>query len=296
MTLVIVAVAWFMQGQGGVLTEGSEQGSSLEPATLEGFRADAWQLPDDILLGFVEVPGGPFTMGSNPGLDRMAYANERWSDLRRQGSVDLDAFYIARNETTVGQFKAYLHASGRSGAAAELTTADNLPITGITWPEAVQYARWLESELRQSPLTPAPLQEVLAAGARVSLPSEAEWEKAARSGDGRIWPWGSRPRNGLANFDAAAPGPVGAFSCVDCAYGLNDMAGNVWEYTRSPLQDYPFDPADDWGDLAEDALYVMRGGGYADGLENVRGAVRGGVDPSVRSDSIGFRLVISQHP
>ena len=71
------------------------------------------------------------------------------------------------------------------------------------------------------------------------------------------------------------------------------MAGNVWEFTRSPLQDYPYDLADDVDDLAEDALYVMRGGSYAEAINNVRTAVRGAVDPGVRNGSIGFRVVIS---
>jgi len=71
------------------------------------------------------------------------------------------------------------------------------------------------------------------------------------------------------------------------------MSGNVWELTRSPLQDYPYDAADDRNNLADDALWVMRGGSYADAINNVRAAVRGAVDPGVRSDSIGFRLVIT---
>jgi formylglycine-generating enzyme required for sulfatase activity len=72
------------------------------------------------------------------------------------------------------------------------------------------------------------------------------------------------------------------------------MAGNVWELTRSPLQDYPYDPADDAADLTKDALYVMRGGSYADAMNNVRTAVRGAVDPGVRTGIIGFRVVISE--
>ena len=72
------------------------------------------------------------------------------------------------------------------------------------------------------------------------------------------------------------------------------MSGNLWELTRSPLQDYPYDPDDDAEDLSADALWVMRGGSYADAINNVRSAVRGGVDPGVRNATIGFRLVISR--
>ena len=72
------------------------------------------------------------------------------------------------------------------------------------------------------------------------------------------------------------------------------MSGNVWELTRSPLQDYPYNPNDDAENLTEDALWVMRGGSFADSVGNVRAAVRGGVDPSVRNNTIGFRVVISK--
>ena len=169
----------------------------------------------------------------------------------------------------------------------------NYPITGITWPEALAYGRWLERRLRESSITPQSIQQLLNNGGRVTLPSEAEWEKAARGTDGRVFTWGSQPQTGFSNFNADVISPVGSFSCSSCAHGLSDMAGNVWEFTRSPLQDYPYDLADDVDDLAEDALYVMRGGSYAEAINNVRTAVRGAVDPGVRNETIGFRLVIS---
>ena len=71
------------------------------------------------------------------------------------------------------------------------------------------------------------------------------------------------------------------------------MSGNVWELTRSPLQPYPYSEDDDLETLGEDALFVMRGGGFSDGAANIRAAVRGGVDPGVRSGTIGFRIVLS---
>ena len=82
------------------------------PAALSGFRSDAWFLPDDDLLGFVEVPAGPFSMGSDPSIDALAFDNERWSDARAQGTVALPAFYIGRYEVTVAQFRAFVEATG----------------------------------------------------------------------------------------------------------------------------------------------------------------------------------------
>jgi formylglycine-generating enzyme required for sulfatase activity len=170
----------------------------------------------------------------------------------------------------------------------------NYPITGVTWPEALAYGRWLERRLRESPTIPPAIRQLLNNGGRVTLPSEAEWEKAARGTDGRVFTWGSQPQTDFSNFNGDSISPVGSLPCPGCAHGLSDMAGNVWELTRSPLQDYPYDPADDAADLAEDALYVMRGGSYADAMNNVRTAVRGAVDPGVRTGTIGFRVVISE--
>ncbi|MDA1371943.1 MAG: SUMF1/EgtB/PvdO family nonheme iron enzyme [Proteobacteria bacterium] len=293
MTLIILAVAFWMSRESSRL-EINDSGEAIATGpALEGFRSDAWYLPDDELLGFVAVAAGSFIMGSNPALDRMAYENERWSNLRRQGSVDLPTFYISQFETTISQFAVFARSSGLDISNIDLTGAGNLPIAGITWTEALAYAYWLEQQLRESIETPAELRTFLESGARVTLPNEAEWEKAARSTDGRVFVWGSQPRTGRANFNSDALSPVGALACPACSYGLSDMAGNVWELTRSPLQDYPYDPADDAENLSADPLYVMRGGSYSDPINNVRTAVRGAADPGVRSDTIGFRIVIS---
>jgi len=292
MTAMIVFVAGFMVEQSQRLDSGElASGDAVNPE-LEGFRSDLWYLPDDPMLGFVEIPAGSFTMGSNPALDRMAYQNERWSNLQRQGEVELPDYFIARFETTQAQFSAFVRDTGLAQSAVDVTVPGDYPVTNVTWPDALAYARWLETRLRNSANTPSALQQLFASGARLSLPNEAEWEKAARGSDGRIFPWGSRPRSNLANFGSDGPVPVGSIDCDSCAHGLSDMAGNVWELTRSPLQDYPFDPGDDHQLQSGDPLYVMRGGSWADGLNNVRTAVRGAVDPGVRNNTIGFRLVL----
>jgi formylglycine-generating enzyme required for sulfatase activity len=166
----------------------------------------------------------------------------------------------------------------------------------VSWPDALAYARWLDARLREDPETPGPLREALVSGARVTVPNEAEWEKAARGGDGRIYPWGDRAPEEQANFGGSTPASVGSHPCPACSYGLADMSGNVWEWTRSPYRPYPFDPSEPPADLAEDALYVMRGGSFADNLQNVRAAVRGGADPGARRPFIGFRVVIDDPP
>lgn len=292
MCLMIVFVATWMTLQARQQDMGSSS-VPTEPSIL-GFASDAWYLPDDPLLGFTLIPVGPFVMGSNPALDRLAYENERWSNTRRQGSVEVGDFYIGRFEVTAAQFRLFAQQNPNLTSSVSVSAAGNFPVTNIAWPEALAYARWLQQQLEDSDDTPAALRDFIADGGRVTLPTEAEWEKAARGGDARIFPWGNTPSTNFANYSTSTLLPVGSKPCPDCAYGLQDMSGNAWEFTRSPLQPYPYSLEDDDENLAEDALWVMRGGSYADVVGNIRAAVRGGVDPSVRSNSIGFRLVISK--
>lgn len=293
MLVATLFVIYFLNQQATNLSSTSADSVPALSNQVSGFDASRWFLPAEANLGFIEIPAGPFTMGSNPSLDRMAYENERWSDLRRQGQVDLPMFLISRYETTNLQFAAYLEQNGITSTQSSAYGDPTLPVTNVTWAEALSYARWLDAHLRQSPETPDVLRNLLNNGYKVSLPSEAEWEKAARGTDGRVFPWRDVPADSVANFNNDAPRPVNQQTCDACAWGLNDMAGNVWELTRSPLQDYPYNADDDAEDLVGDALYVMRGGSYADALNNIRTAVRGGADPGVRNATIGFRLVIS---
>jgi formylglycine-generating enzyme required for sulfatase activity len=260
---------------------------------LAGFRSELWQLPDDPLLGFVEIPAGSFRIGSDSVIDRQAYENERWSESARQGSLVLPSYFIGRFETTVAQYRAFVADTGRASLPTALAGAPDHPVTNISWADALAYCHWLQARLQENPSTPDRLRGLLASGWQITLPSEAQWEKAARGTDGNIYPWGMQLLEGRANFNSGAVRPVGSDNCPECAYGLSDMAGNVWELTRSPLQPYPYSDDDDHDDLAGDALFVMRGGSYGDGPANIRAAVRGGVDPGVRSDTIGFRLVLS---
>ncbi|MBM4185275.1 MAG: formylglycine-generating enzyme family protein [Gemmatimonadetes bacterium] len=265
------------------------------PAELAGFRADAWFLPDDGMLGFVEVPGGPFTMGSDRAVDPLAFDIERWSPTQAQGRVDVPTFYIGRYEVTGAQYAVFVRESGhRVADQGALTGRPNFPVVSVAWTDALAYARWLEQALRASSVTPAPLARLLSDGWHVTLPTEAEWEKAARGTDGRIFPLGDAPRAERANYQGPGLTRVGAFECPECPYGLADMSGNAWEWTRSPYQAYPYDESDDAASLDADALWVMRGGSFSDGPQNIRAAVRGGADPGARRPFIGFRLALSR--
>jgi formylglycine-generating enzyme required for sulfatase activity len=265
------------------------------PSPASEIRSDDWFLPDDDLLGFVEIPSGSFLMGSDPKTDPRAFDNERWSASGEPGSVDLADFYIGREEVTVAQFRAFVEISGFRADAKALEGPPDHPVRNVSWPDALAYCRWLESELSESPRTPPGLRRLLGDGFRVTLPTEAEWEKAARGTDGRVFPWGDEPRRDRANYQSSAPTPVGSFPCPECVFGLSDMSGNVWELTRSPYRAYPFDPSIANVDLDADALFVMRGGSFIDPEQNVRAAVRGGVDPGARRPFIGFRVVLTRN-
>jgi formylglycine-generating enzyme required for sulfatase activity len=254
---------------------------------IPGFRRDAWFLADEPLLGFVEIPAGPFLMGSDATKDAQAYDNEGWTDGRSPHTVTVPTFYVGRYEVTAAQFRAFTDATDRPSNGS----AGSEPAANVSWPDAMEYARWLTRVLRDSPNTPPELTRLLASGWRVTLPSEAQWEKAARGTDGRIYPWGNQPSRDLANYAGQSVRRVGEMRCAECAHGLSDMSGNVWELTRTAFRPGPLGA--DAEDLRTDALMVMRGGSFADDARNVRTTVRGGADPGARRPFIGFRVVLT---
>ena len=294
--LAIVGAVWFALQLSQSSTPMSETDSRRSTAVseLSGFRPDAWFLPDEDLLGFVEIPAGVFVMGSDPAIDPRAFDLERWSSTSAQGTVDLPTFYIGRYEVTVAQLSAFAEATAHTLDPQALQAPPDHPASLVSWPDALAYARWLDAVLRESPATPARLATLLSDGWRVSLPTEAEWEKAARGTGGRVFPWGNEPEPDRANYGGRSTTSVGSYECTECVFALSDMAGNVWEWTRSPYQPYPYDGTDDGGGLEADALWVIRGGSFADPEGFVRAANRGRADPGARRPFIGFRVSISR--
>ncbi len=191
---------------------------------------------------------------------------------------------MARHEVTVAEFAAFAHGHRleRPNPRA-LAAPPTHPVAFVAWTDALAYTP-LARRRRSRPRRRRRRRLAAAAatsGWRVTLPTEAQWEKAARGTDRRIYPWGndatarSRHLRRVATRRRSVSAP-----CPECAHGLADMAGNVWEWTRSPYQPYPYDETDDRSNLDADALWVMRGGGFADPPRLVRTTARGAAEPA----------------
>ncbi len=268
------------------------------------FRRDTWFLPNEPLLGFVKVPGGSFEMGSDKATDPTAYSEEL-----DQHSVELPAFYIARWPVTVAQFRAFVEAPDNEGFQPGdpdcLRGVANHPVVWVSWHEALAYSRWLTKKLRAWEGTPPPLRRLLngAPGTewQVTLPSEAEWEKAARGADARIYPWGEKADPNRANYDDTGINGTSAVGCFPgwaSPYGVEELSGNVWEWTRSLWKEFPYEP--DYSgrererlEAGNDVARVVRGGAFYSFEGLVRAAIRSRNSPVNRHYYLGCRLVVS---
>ena len=221
----------------------------------------------------VLVPAGPFTMGSNEGAWVEGPAHR----------VDLDAYYIDQYEVTVERYQGFLTQTHRAipeyWEQVDLRRDAQKPVVGIDWDDAQDYCEW--------------------AGKR--LPTEAEWEKAARGTDARTYPWGeAEPNFSMANFgrDAFADRlyaeklkAVGSYERGKSPYGAYDMPGNVWEwvadwyaedYYRNSPQKNPQGPLNGMDK-------VLRGGSWDDIPASLQSTYRYRTDPTWRSPSDGVR-------
>jgi formylglycine-generating enzyme required for sulfatase activity len=277
---------------GQLLAQLGDPRRSVVPATVDDLGA----------LEFCYVPPGPFLMGDE----------ERRNDKLTQG------YWISRFPVTVAQFRRFAEARAdqfkpdwaesiaKRGAPFNM---DNHPVVLVTWSEALAFCEWMTGHWRDR----------LPAGFSILLPSEAEWEKAARGGpqvpkttlvralrDGLTLPAGvtmeknpapDRRYPWLGDFDAnkvnASETGIGTTSAVECfrggrsPYAVEELSGNVWEWTRSS-----WEGRDDLNTSSTGAR-VLRGGAFGSGSNFVRCACRGRADPDGRGGGVGFRVVAS---
>jgi formylglycine-generating enzyme required for sulfatase activity/tRNA A-37 threonylcarbamoyl transferase component Bud32 len=207
--------------------------------------------------GMVVIPAGTYSIGSDtgPSLSRPAHR------------VTLDAFGIDRREVTVAQYAAYAAAT-RAPLPWTTKPAADLPVTGVLWAEAMNYCVWKHPPQGR-------------------LPTEAEWEAAARGAAGRAYPWGDRWNPAAANTRSsrrAAAAPVGSFPYGATPEGVQDLIGNVWEWTRTPMGAYPGGtPVPQYSQY-----YVIRGGAYNTPDETASAIYRGFVPPAASRADLQF--------
>lgn len=245
----------------------------------------------------VPIPPGAFQMGSTreqaaqaikDGLDK-EYAEYE----QPQHAIELPAYAIAKYPLTCREYQFFLQESGHASPSGWSGTQfpegkGDHPVVNVSWKDAVAYCEWLSEKT----------------GKTYRLPSEAEWEKAARGTDGRVYPWGNDWDASRCNtFESQINGtsPVGQFSPLgDSPYGCADMIGNVWEWTLSlwgpdldaPKYRYPYDPADGREDLSAPGRRVVRGGSWRNGRDLARCAARHRVEPDLFHYNLGFRPVL----
>ena len=230
-------------------------------------------LPGNIPLELLRIPAGEFTLGSNLA-----------DDEAPPHKLTLGDYFIGKYPVTNRQYEVFVHDTkheppvywkdGLVPAGKELHPADNL-----NWGDALAFCKWASKVTRQI----------------IRLPSEAEWEKAARGSDGRTYPWGEKfPDAARCNWGQGKNGtttPVTLFDPLgNSPFGCVDMLGNVWEWTSSLFKRYPYQPKDGREDLTLRGIRVLRGGSFADQPANIRCSYRG-KGPLFDYVHRGFRIV-----
>ena len=197
-------------------------------------------------IEIITIPAGPFLMGEQ---------------LQR---VELPEFRIAKYPVTNAEYFRFIKATGHRRPEHWLRNDSyppelaRHPVVFVSWEDAVAYVEWV--------------------GTR--LPSEAEWEKAARGTDGRVYPWGNEfiaENCNTSESDAAGVGPVNVHPGGASPYGVMGLAGNVWEWTSTNYDD-------------EEQWRVLKGGAWDyKGLKDTRCAFRVYFRPTFRNGAVGFR-------
>jgi formylglycine-generating enzyme required for sulfatase activity len=242
----------------------------------------------DVMIDWVEIPAGVLVQGTPiDDIDALAAAHadigvERsWiAKEAPRHEVALSAFAIARTPVTVEQWSRFADDVGLPPPPQ--SHGPNHPIDGIPWAAANQFCVWLADKYRL----------------RARLPTESEWERAARGGDAREYPWGDRYEPGranLADLRLRKTTPVGSFPRGASPFGILDLAGNVDEWTATIYEPYPGAPPDtpsaaDANSVATDP-HVTRGGGFIHNRDLARCARRHGLFAPARG--AGFRLVLA---
>jgi formylglycine-generating enzyme required for sulfatase activity len=259
--------------RGTVMTPFEEAPPAEEISTASAPETAAGEEP--IHEDMVTIPAGPFVRGTTNG----------GFDEQPQRTISLGTFSIDRYEVTNHQYQQFVLATGHRKAGPPSRYAKsigkmrgiNQPVVYVSWDDANEYCRWK--------------------GKR--LPTEAEWEKAMRGTDARLWPWGSQEKPNGANWARVQDGyevsaRVGTFGTDRSPYGVMDGAGNVMEWVADWYQEgyYKESPDKDPPSPEFGTFRVMRGGAYTTTGADLRITSRSKMVPDFRDETIGFRCAI----
>lgn len=253
---------------GGIPPSRAESGTGPEGAS----RFD-WQDLDD--PGWVKIPAGTFRMGS-----------EEEEDEKPVHDVQLSGFRISRFPVTNAQYQEFVQETGHrtpnhwKGERIP-EGKENHPVVYVSWEDAAQFCAWLSKKTKR----------------RIELPTEAQWEFAARGEQGRTYPWGEDPPSpDLANFDdnVGDTTPVGAYPKGATPEGVHDLAGNVWEWCADWYGPYPEGPVSDPRGPETGPGRVFRACTFRDPPTELRAAYRFFLHAEYSVNNVGFRCVLSE--
>lgn len=285
----------------------SNLGDRRKGVTVRRVQGFSHAIPD---IDWQKIDGGIFHMGTE--------GNEGRNDEKPAHDVTVPTFHISRYPVTNAQYRCFIDAGMYENRAFweqnlpkpavqwldenkptqpkhwddDKWNLDNHPVVGVSWFEALAYSSWLNSLLVE--LKP----EGMVQNAKIRLPTEAEWEYAARGAKNLRYAWGNDADTSLGNYrdtDLGRTSAVGLFP-QGKAFGLHDMTGNVWEWTSSRNLKY----ADwekqkkDWDLLDADAARIFRGGSWYNSSDVVRCAFRSRLPPLNRNYFLGFRVVLGE--
>ena len=266
--LVVLLVLLIGGGVGAYLLLRSR--NIVTPTTVPGKTNDPGELA--IKADLIAIPAGKFQMGRNDSLPTEGPAHE----------VTVNAFQMDKNEVTNAEYGQFVQQTNHTppeqwGSVKSPVGQETLPVSNVSYDDAVAFAEWRSKR----------------DGATYRLPTEEEWEYAARNGEkDNLYPWGNTWQSGRAATSEAGVGkeqPVGTYPLGANRWGVQDLMGNVWEWTSSKASVYKGNP------LQLPAQYkdwiVARGGSYSSPANKVTGTMRDWFAPNYKNPVLGFRLV-----